>query len=345
MTTEAISGLLRRNGKPQSCEPCRKSKLKCDHAQPLCGRCVQRKIQHRCVYHPAPMTQENRPSRSSHLVQRQDVPAQDLSCVRADPHKVLPASDIQTTSGDRPTNGYLDPTSRPAILCGNDSGLSGEDFTHQTTRTIFQEYDIAKPSPFEPCDLATCDLEAQSHVDQGVRVLKRLPDIQLCQRLIDRYFETCDVLLPEHVIRHVHISTWSRYGQYLSNPESVRSERLAVMSKMLCKTAMTPLSSSSNTQEWLDSFSGDNLRWEILGNIFAILGLSAMTISDWDPLFASVNSDNASKKRQYGAALRECAEDCLALCNDIDAANDFVVSLMSAIHTIQCYYEGYAGGF
>lgn len=50
-------GKYRRNGKLQSCEPCRKSKLRCDHTTPSCGRCVRRKRAEQCVYHPSPLTQ------------------------------------------------------------------------------------------------------------------------------------------------------------------------------------------------------------------------------------------------------------------------------------------------
>jgi hypothetical protein len=38
--------------------------------------------------------------------------------------------------------------------------------------------------------------------------------------------------------------------------------------------------------------------------------------------------------------MRESAEACLALCNDVDAVNDFVVCLMCAVYTLQSYYEG-----
>ncbi|KAF7630134.1 hypothetical protein AFLA_010763 [Aspergillus flavus NRRL3357] len=48
---------LSRNGKPRSCEPCRKLKARCDHKIPVCGRCRSRCIAHKCSYHPAPLTQ------------------------------------------------------------------------------------------------------------------------------------------------------------------------------------------------------------------------------------------------------------------------------------------------
>ncbi|KAF2834548.1 hypothetical protein M501DRAFT_1009108 [Patellaria atrata CBS 101060] len=48
----------RRNGKLQSCEPCRKGKIRCDHVLPTCGRCARRRKFQQCVYHPAPMTRQ-----------------------------------------------------------------------------------------------------------------------------------------------------------------------------------------------------------------------------------------------------------------------------------------------
>ncbi|KAE8345283.1 hypothetical protein BDV24DRAFT_125705 [Aspergillus arachidicola] len=56
---------VRRNGTLQSCEPCRKAKLRCDHARPVCGRCTTKKITAKCFYHPAPMTKGVASNRTS----------------------------------------------------------------------------------------------------------------------------------------------------------------------------------------------------------------------------------------------------------------------------------------
>ena len=266
-------------------------------------------------------------------------PIQTISSIGASPsewigpnlHTHLPTPDAEKMA----TSGFLGPTSFSAIFRENKLVNPTEDFARQTTDTIFQEYGIAKP-----LSSGLCDLEAQEHVDQGIRVLQRFPDRLLCERLLDRYFEICDVMLPEGVLRPVHASLWSTYGECLSRSRSKKNEALSSMSKDLCKTAMTPLSPSSTTKDWIKSFSGSNLRWEILGNLFAVFGLSSMTISDWDPLFATANDGKGCSKRQYGEAMRECAEACLALCNDVDAINDFVVSLMSAVYCLQSFYEG-----
>lgn len=327
--TEGRQSLIRRNGKPQSCEPCRKSKIKCDHALPTCGRCIQRKIQHRCEYHPAPMTQQERPIRAL-----SSIGSEPSEWIGPNLHAHLPTSDAAKVDGKQPA-GYLGPTSISAMFRENELDGTTEDFAHRTAESIFQEYDIAKPSSSEPCDL-----EAQGHVDQGVRVLKRFPDRLLCDRLLERYFDVCDVLIPEPVIQHVHKSIWSTYEEHLSPSGKTNGKGLSAMSKELCRTAMTPLGPSSNTRGWLESYSGKNLRWEILGNLFALFGLAFMTILDWDPLFTSSNDKKAYNKRQFSGEMRECAEACLALCNHVDAVNDFVVSLMFNAYSLQSFYEG-----
>jgi len=254
-------------------------------------------------------------------------------------HTHLPTLDAENAAGNQPA-GYLGPTSFSAIFRENKLGSTQEEFGQQTTNAIYQEYDVAKPSPS-----GLCNLEAQEHIDQGVRVLQRYPTKALSEKLIARYFEVCDVMLPEQVVHHVHKTTWSTFGKYLIEPRNTNTDSVSAMSRELCKTAMKPMASSSSTQDWMESFSGHNLRWEIIGNLFALSGLSVMTMSEWDPLFATANGGSPYNKRQYGGAMRECAEACLSLCNDVDAINDFVVCLMSAVYTLQSFYEGDASEF
>ncbi|KAF4231750.1 hypothetical protein CNMCM6805_010339 [Aspergillus fumigatiaffinis] len=66
----------RRNGHLPSCEPCRKSKLGCDHTRPICNRCVRRGRTDECFYHPAPLTKP-RQSNATAQSQTQDPGASD----------------------------------------------------------------------------------------------------------------------------------------------------------------------------------------------------------------------------------------------------------------------------
>lgn len=64
-SSTTLVGSYRRNGKLQSCEPCRKGKLRCDHSLPTCSRCTRRRKPDACVYHPAPLTKGRQPSLGS----------------------------------------------------------------------------------------------------------------------------------------------------------------------------------------------------------------------------------------------------------------------------------------
>ena len=72
---------VRRNGQLSSCEPCRKSKLRCDHNRPICGRCARRRLsQPQCHYHPAPMAKRTTPQSVRDTSHQQHVPRFVAAC-------------------------------------------------------------------------------------------------------------------------------------------------------------------------------------------------------------------------------------------------------------------------
>ena len=221
-----------------------------------------------------------------------------------------------------------------AIFRENKLGETQDDFFSQAN-VVLNDDDHAKPTAPER---EKCDLESQHHIEQGVRILHRYPDRIIGDRLLDHYFIWGDVTLPEPTIRYCYESLWSTYGDYLREPRT--DERLSIMSREICQNAMNPLPASSSTKEWTESFSGHKLRWEIVGNLFTIFAHSVMKVPDWDPLFATNKDGDGSNKRQFGEKSRECAEACLALCNDVDSINDFVIALMSTAYVLQSQYEG-----
>ena len=89
----------------------------------------------------------------------------------------------------------------------------------------------------------------------------------------------------------------------------------------------------------MDSFPGHHLRCAV-GGSSVILGFSAMTISEWDWFFVTAKNDAPNSKRDYERQMRECAEACSTLCNDIDAVNDLLVCLTSSAYALQSFREG-----
>jgi chromatin structure-remodeling complex subunit RSC3/30 len=124
----------RRNGMQASCEPCRRSKLRCDHSTPICKRCVRRGKSDACVYHPAPMTRSRyseQVSSSSHTAASSDtsLPAQYIA-------------DWDKKTQLVPPPGSLGLTSYAGVFSENEDYLSGIN----APLTTFPR-DQAVPSP------------------------------------------------------------------------------------------------------------------------------------------------------------------------------------------------------
>ena len=247
-------------------------------------------------------------------------------------HIHVPGPDAAKAAGDI-KDGYLGPTSYAAVFRENKME-DPHDCPDQLSNLSREEHGISKPSGR---DDAPCNLEAPEHIEQGVVVLRHFPHRSLCESFLDRYFKVCYVSLHEPTMRRCHDSIWTIYGEALDNRRDY--ELLRSMSRDLCSTAMSPMPPSTNTEEWIASFSGKRLRWEIVGSFFAVFGLAAVTMSDWDPMFQT-HLGRLSNKKEYGGKMRVYAEACLALCNDIDTPNEFVIALMKNAYSLQSFHEG-----
>lgn len=241
-----------------------------------------------------------------------------------------------TTLPEDSVDGYLGPTSYAAIFRENKLGnpLDGTEQSQTLNRSFPEEF----ATPMALGRRSPCNLEAPEHVEHGAEVLKYFPTNSMCDMLLDRYFEVCDVLLPEYPTRSCHKSIWSTYGKTLNGCRDQAS--LMAMSQEMCRNAMAPMPTSSSTQDWMASFCGRQLRWELVGNCFALFGLAAMTLSDWAPIFSNHHSTPTINKRNYCGKMRECAEACLAFCNDIDTLNEWVIALMNNAYVLQSLHEG-----
>lgn len=93
--------LLRRNGKPQSCEPCRKSKVRCDHTYPICNRCKSRNSGAQCVYRLALLTRPRGQSRHCR-------PASAGSAIFPSPDAPIPRANLDGDAGRARSNSDAD---------------------------------------------------------------------------------------------------------------------------------------------------------------------------------------------------------------------------------------------
>ncbi|MCJ1475702.1 hypothetical protein MMC13_004365 [Lambiella insularis] len=324
---------LRRNGKPQSCEPCRKAKAACDHELPSCKRCTRRGNASQCTYHPAPLTRLPAGSVDGARVQKKAV---NGSARGNGPHSnavsnllFLVNQRVEGSDGLQvPPSEFLGPTSFSAVFKENQANI-GEDLLNEP------------PGDEIPLDILSTENDQwwkEERLSLGTGILRHFPNQQACWRLMHRHMTSCDVELHMPTMEYCLESLWSTFGEYLKEPRE--TELLGAMAQTVLRNAMVTIPLTRNTGQWLESFTGNNLRWEIIGTFFAIFGLAVMTMPDLSVSSIVKEDETIDKRRKYVRKMSECAEACLILCDDSGSANEFVIWLMHHIHTLHSFYSG-----
>ena len=324
----------RRNGKPQSCEPCRKAKTACDHGIPKCSRCIRKEIGDQCSYHPAPMTGIKGSTKITKPRQMQDDAASTTSINTAS-NLLIHFSQQQsctTVSESRPlyrkhSSQFLGPTSYSAVFSEHQASLGGnlwgttqdEGFGNQTSRD------------------SELDAEAGSQLlKYGMDVLAVFPSQTLSTHLLERYFAVYDEFSHEPSMRYCLKSIFNTYTSFQAT--STDRSSLLRMSEDILRNSYAPMPTYKTGAEWLESFSGNNLRFEIVGTFLAIFGLAVVSLPENDPVF---NSEEVKLgKRQYARKLGTAAENCQMLCSETAIVNEFTVWLMHHLQILQSLYSG-----
>ncbi len=222
---------LRGNGKQQSCEPCRKAKVRCDHKLP-CGRCLRREISSNCTYHPCPMARtRNGETRVS--MRRTSTPINTRPCSptkmatlagvrKPSVHTVNPltlesgASIGYERAPPKLFVGYMGPTGHSAILFDNTVSLGA---------------DVLLDDPKE-----TGPESAQKTVKRRafcLAILGWLPSRHVCEQLMDHFYRvSCVVTPPREVMRHFHLQFWATYEEFFKEPR--KPEKVALVGDVSC---------------------------------------------------------------------------------------------------------------
>ncbi|KAL1632681.1 hypothetical protein SLS56_003378 [Neofusicoccum ribis] len=333
--TPRLNPSYRRNGKLQSCEPCRKGKLRCDHIMPACGRCMRRNKQDQCVYHPAPLTRP-RSTATPRLSEPVLSPPQTASPEAASPptQPVTSASaplsvadddsneqDLQNLAAAdvRHHAGFLGSTSYSAVLTENEGSLGlGQD---------------------EPDCHSTSNPRISSvHIQKGVEILSLLKDMPIFDRYIQRWYTTCQgIITIEPILKQWASSLWSSYGDALQNQDLGQLKSLS--EHVWHNTDQRLRSETTKTaHDWIELSTGKNLRWEVVGIILTLVGMVATTLPDWDPLLAF--SRRYKTKRSLIVALYRAADTCLKFCEEICIPNDIGMWLMYEVNAVYNFLHG-----
>jgi hypothetical protein len=89
--------------------------------------------------------------------------------------------------------------------------------------------------------------------------------------------------------------------------EPRRADALEEASLVLCKNAEKSLEETETYYEFVESVSGANLRWEIVGQIFAALCAAILSLPERDCFFTTQRRERRSR-RNFSIEMKECVQ-------------------------------------
>lgn len=306
----------RRNGLQPACEPCRKAKVRCDHTSTasVCSRCRKRQTLDLCIFIDAPMTGQSR------------APTKSQSRARARPSNTVISTPALGTPNSRDaglyssserahgSRGFFGSTAFSATIHQASNGLKG----------LQDDFD----DDFHP---ATMDCK------KGAKVLKQLPSLATCERLLNLYGENSgEVGFPKVIIADMYQKLRATYGNIME----ASSEDLQNIAREITKNTSTPLSQPDSADEWQASFSGPNTRWETIGFLFSSLTYGILSLGEKDVLFSGESGPKIDRKK-YIVLFKECIETCIELCRD--ALNVLLCTLLYKNLLLETVIKGDSG--
>ncbi|OTB02608.1 hypothetical protein M426DRAFT_322530 [Hypoxylon sp. CI-4A] len=349
-SNRSLTVKYRRNGKLQSCEPCRRSKLRCDHVVPTCGRCVRRGCVDQCVYHPNPLAQNRRkggltPPASLSSPSGDSAAALVQSIETSEPEPRGPGVPLTSLprSADVVTREVHRAASAPPLHLRDDySGLTGNrGFLGETSYiSIFADGLGTNGPELDSSHVRKVRL-SHDRIAQGCKVLSFLKENHMLIRLASRWYEICEdesCICVEPIMKEWLWGIWTHHGDVLrdQNPEKIRR-----LCELVWRNTQTPLVCNENTTaiQWARAATGPGLRWEVIGLIATVAGQCAGTPEPTNRSSKTSNLTNPAFPRQ----MSEIAEDCLSFSRECEAVGDMFTWLLMENYCLTAKIKGETG--
>ncbi|KAJ5668761.1 hypothetical protein N7462_009831 [Penicillium macrosclerotiorum] len=299
------SPATRRNGTLQSCEPCRRSKQRCDHDRPFCRRCATKGIKDQCFYHPAPMTRRRT---SEH------VGSNKVSSSRLTSQPTSNASSPGSLHGGRLYAPLELPSAFPGYL--GSSSFSAVLAEHRNEIPFEQEENT------DPCPVLSVEPD---RVQSGAEVLLFLYNLKDHRKLVDKFYSSSwNVVVPKMVMDAILNSIQQIFDGLDVNNLMPQLQNLATQIFRNSSRALKTYRSMT-AEEYCASFTGHNFRWEALGNIFTLCGQQLVITPDNDP--EVVHGDDPQAKDRLLEQVTVASTICLNFCDQASAANEMLAFL------------------
>jgi hypothetical protein len=184
-------------------------------------------------------------------------------------------------------------------------------------------------------------------VEEGCKILRSLFKQHNMDYLVSRWFEVCGGLggvCTEEILKSWLWKFWLMHGKTLEEQDP---DKILRLSELLWRNTRTPLVFNGNTtaQEWIDLGTGANIRWEVIGILAAICGVSALVLDKSDSVFKEIDATALPPK------MMQISETCVRFCREFETLDDMFLwllaenaSLMACIKGDSSYVTYQAGG-
>ncbi|KAJ6043032.1 hypothetical protein N7460_004387 [Penicillium canescens] len=290
----------RRNGQLSSCEPCRTSKLRCDHTSPVCGRCSRRGLHNRCIYHPAPLTNQVtaiHPKKKKRCVAH----GTDTLNISSSPTNEKDGWTQKKFSVSAP--GFLGQTSYSDVFTDTRSGLPAEALSLGGHDTV-------------PVDT--------KRVHLGAQVLALLENLPFYRDLVTARFKIWKGWTIGWPITNMVFTVVEEMWNDPDYDGMDLCQQTLLMSKKLFETHARPLEVRPS-MSWEDFKSASFGRWEVIGLLFILTGITTDWISHDDPIFTRQGAMDAKRLAITATAV---GDTCLQFCDSSGIINDIVSWLL-----------------
>jgi hypothetical protein len=295
-----------------------KLKIACDHALPICQRCQRRKTTSACVYLAAPMAQKQEVD--------QEIPSSSLPAIdifsprlrRLSTPAASTAAKVVAPTGLNDSSVFFGRTSFSAVFHENEVDLGPAP--HPGEGVVAPEDSLQHKAEIQNVALDT------HLVRLGTKVLSRLPDQQTCNHILERHLHTNNNdgwFKP--ATQYISDRMWSNFGRHLIGSRSMTG--IEDVARILCQNARTNLQepASDNPKEWLDSFSGQNLRWEALGLLLKSSCFGALASLDSETFTGQ--DGRRMERKHFMREMQESVSICVTLCSHTEFVNPVMVAL------------------
>jgi hypothetical protein len=171
-----------------------------------------------------------------------------------------------------------------------------------------------------------------------VKALWNIPSKEICETLLTTLPFMHDVTLNSTMMNHCVTTLWETFEKNLVAPRS--TEGLTGIAEVLFRNEEEPLPPSpEDGLDWLNTFMGPNIRFEMIGILFCFFGKAYLTLQDWDPLFG-VPENHDRDRKETAWRMKECADICRKMCHFSETINELVAALCYNISILESMCAG-----